>query len=38
VEASKLESILKSAWNSDLQSLNLSKVNEGIKGTYGSVD
>ena len=38
VEASKLESILKSAWNSDLQSLNLSKVNEGIRGTYGSVD
>lgn len=35
--AQQLENILNSAWNSKLQQLDLSKVNTGIKNTYGSV-
>ena len=35
--ASQLEDILNSAWNNKLGQLDLSKVNTGIKGTYGSV-
>lgn len=36
--ARELEKILDGAWNSKLGQLNLSKVNEGIKTTYGSVE
>lgn len=35
--AQQLESILDGAWNSKLGQLNLDKVNQGIKNTYGSV-
>lgn len=35
--AKQLESILDGAWNSKLGQLNLDKVNQGIKTTYGSV-
>ena len=35
--ASKLEEILNQAWNSKLGQLDLSKVNNNIKATYGSV-
>ena len=35
--ASQLEDILNSAWNNKLNQLDLSKVNTGIKNTYGSV-
>lgn len=35
--AQQLESILDDAWNSKLGELNLSKVNQGIKTTFGSV-
>ena len=37
VAASQLESILNQAWNSKLGQLDLSKVNNNIKATYGSV-
>ena len=36
--AQQLESILDDAWNSKLGELNLSKVNQGIKTTFGSVN
>lgn len=35
--AKQLETILDGAWNSKLGQLNLDKVNQGIKNTYGSV-
>ena len=35
--ATELENILNSAWNSKLGQLDLSKVNTGIKNTYGTV-
>lgn len=35
--ASQLEDILNSSWNNKLNQLDLSKVNTGIKNTYGSV-
>lgn len=35
--ATQLENILNSAWNSKLGQLDLSKVNTGIKNTYGTV-
>ena len=35
--AKQLEQILNSAWNSKLNQLDLSKVNSGIKSTFGSV-
>ena len=35
--ADQLEDILNSAWNSKLNQLDLSKVNNGIKNTYGNV-
>lgn len=35
--ASQLEDILNSAWNNKLSQLDLSKVNTGIKNTYGTV-
>ena len=35
--ASQLEDILNSAWNNKLNQLDLSKVNTGIKNTYGNV-
>ena len=35
--AQQLESILDDAWNNKLGELNLSKVNQGIKTTFGSV-
>ena len=36
--ASQLEKILNSAWNSKLNQLDLSKVNNAIKNTYGTVE
>lgn len=38
IEAKKLETILNQAWNSKLNQLDLSKVNQSIKTTYGSVN
>lgn len=37
IAAKQLENILNGAWNSKLGQLDLSKVNNGIKQTYGSV-
>lgn len=37
VAATQLEKILNSAWNSKLNQLDLSKVNNAIKNTYGTV-
>ena len=37
VAAKQLEGILNQAWNSKLGQLDLSKVNNNIKATYGSV-
>ena len=37
IAASQLEDILNSSWNNKLNQLDLSKVNNGIKKTYGNV-